>query len=286
MKLSINHLTRLFNIYGDNMEIRYFDDIEVGGGNSMLSTDLVLPGHLEMLREHNLDAIEVFYNPALYECLSKEFPVEFRKPFGRASIIEIDRLLEGMKDASTVSKRKRYIHLVGEAYGIDMQTGKRKILIRHDEPIDYRKWNDLKRDIDRNQIFQYRNSEVAVIIFVNLTLSTQKLYIERFKINTDLISLMVSRGQEPAHSVSPDFIPTEDVVSVTDPESLLEEYIRTSARLIIMGEKLEEPEKRALLRVRNYDKFVRLLVIPVLDHRSIDDFFRQVKLVYNFDRWI
>jgi hypothetical protein len=117
-------------------------------------------------------------------------------------------------------------------------------------------------------------------------LSTQKIYIERFKINTDLISLIVSRSQEPAHFISPDFIPTEDVVSVTDPASLLEEYIRINARLIIIGEKLEETEKRALLRVRNYDKFVRLLVVPVLTHQSIDDFFRQVKLVYNYDRWL
>jgi hypothetical protein len=286
MKLTVNQLTQLFDKCGDKIEIRYFEDIDIRGGSSLVSTDLVLPGHLKVLSENNLGTVEVFYNPALYECLSKEFPVEFRRHYGRASAIEIDRLLENMKNAGRASKRKRYIRLVGEAYGIDMHTGKRRILIRHDEPLDYRKWNDLKRDIDRNQVFLYRNSEVAVLIFVNLTLSSQKTYIERFKINTDLISLMVSRGQEPVHSIAPDFIPTEDVVSVTDPESLLEEYIRTNARLIIIGEKLEETEKRALLRVRNYDKFVRLLIIPVLDHRSIGDFFRQVKLVYNYDRWI
>ena len=286
MKLTINQLSELFNKYGDAIEIRYFDDLDIKKGNSILSRDLVLPGHLKMLAENNIDTIEVFYAPNLYEYLSKVFPVNFRKPSGRVTITEMDRLLENLKNANTQSKRKRYIRMVGEVYGIDRNTGRHVNLLRHDEPLDYKKWNELKRDIDRNQIFLYRNSEVAIIIFVNLTLSTQKIYIERFKINTDLISLIVSRSQEPAHFISPDFIPTEDVVSVTDPASLLEEYIRINARLIIIGEKLEETEKRALLRVRNYDKFVRLLVVPVLTHQSIDDFFRQVKLVYNYDRWL
>ena len=57
--------------------------------------------------------------------------------------------------------------------------------------------------MDRNQSFLYRNSEVAIIIFVDLKVASQKEYMERFKINTDLISLIVSRGQEQANMPSP-----------------------------------------------------------------------------------
>jgi hypothetical protein len=286
MKLTVNQLSHLFDRHGDKLEMRYFNDFEVGGGNSILSTDLVLPVHLKLLSENNIDAIEVFYNPVLYEYLSREFPVNFRRPYGRVTITEMDRLLENLTNANNQSKRKRYIRMVGEVYDIDKKTGRNIVVLRHDEPLDYRKWNELKRNIDRNQMLLYRNSEVAIIIFVNLILSSQKFYIDHFKINADLISLIVSRSLEPGHFISPDFIPTEDVVSVTDPSVLLEEYIRMNARLIIIGEKLEDSDKRALLQVRKYDKFVRLLVVPVLDHKSTNDFFRQVKLVYNNDRWL
>ena len=61
---------------------------------------------------------------------------------------------------------------------------------------------------------------------------------------------------------------------MTEPETLLEEYIRSNARLIIIGEKLDDSYKRALLQVRNYDKFVRLMVVPVLDHKNMHGFFQ------------
>ncbi len=284
MKLTLQQLSHLFEKHGDGIEIKYFDDILING-NCYLSTDLVLPAHLPKLEENELKEIEVFCTPSLYELLSKEFPVEFRKPYGGGRMSEMDKLLEELRDASAQSKRKRYVRMVGEVYGVDPKLGKRIILLRHNEPLDFKKWNNLKREFDRNQVFRYRNSEVAIIIFVDLKVARQKEYIERFKINTDLISLIVARSQEPGNIIAPDFIPTEDVVSVTEPGMLLEEYIRSNARLIIIGEKLDDFYKRALLQVRNYDRFVRLLVVPSIDHSSIHDFFYQVRLVYNNERW-
>ncbi len=284
MKLTIEQLSRLFGKYGDGIEIKYFDDILIKE-SCYLSTDLVLPAHLPRLTEQGIGEVEVFFTPGLYDYLTREFPAEFRKPYARCSMNEMDRLLEDLRDVNTQSKRKRYIRWVGEIYGVDRNLGKRIVLLRNNEPVDFKKWNNLKREVDRNQHFQYRNSEVAIIIFVDLKVARQKEYIERFKINTDLISLIVSRGQEPGNSIAPDFIATEDVISVTEPGVLLEEYIRSNARLIIIGEKLDDFYKRALLQVRNYDKFVRLLVVPSLDHNNVHDFFRQVKLVYNNERW-
>jgi hypothetical protein len=286
MKVTIQQLSHLFSKLGESIEIKYFDDIVITG-NCYLSTDLVLPAHLPRLTENGITELEVFYTPGLYEHLSKEFPAEFRKPYGRLLLSEMDKLLEDLRNANAQSKRKRYLRMVGDIYGVDMSLGKRVIHLRHNEPLDFKKWNNLKGVVDRNQLFLYRNSEVAIIIFVDLKVARQKEYIERFKINTDLISLIVSKSQEPGNIIAPDFIPTEDVISVTEPGILLEEYIRSSARLIIIGEKLDDFYKRALLQVRNYDKFVRLLVVPALDHqRNAHDFFHQVKLVYRNDRWL
>ncbi len=284
MKLTIEQLSHLFDKYGGSIEIKYFDDILIKE-SCYLSTDLVLPAHLPRLRENDITEVEVFFTQVLYEYLTQEFPAEFRRPYGRCTMSEMDKLLEDLRDANTQSKRKRYIRWIGEIYGVDKTLGKRIILLRNNEPVDFKKWNNLKRDVDRNQHFSYRNSEVAIIIFVDLKVARQKEYIERFKINTDLISLIVSKSQEPGNVIAPDFIATEDVISVTEPGMLLEEYIRSNARLIIIGEKLDDFYKRSLLQVRNYDKFVRLLVVPSLDHSNSHDFFHQVKLVYNNERW-
>jgi hypothetical protein len=286
MKLTIDHLARLFEKYADTVEIRYFNDVKVNDESHFISGDLVLPGHLKLFSERDISELEICYAPAMYELLSREFPIEFRNPYGRAALAQMDRLLENLRNANVQSKRKRYLKMVGDVYGTDSHTGRQAMLLEHDELLDYRKWNNLKRDVDRNHLFLYRNSELSVIIFVNLILGDRKIYIERFKINTDLISLIVTRCREMEHCISPDFNPTEDVVSVTDPSVLMEEYIRTNARLIIIGERLEDADKRALLQIRNYDKFVRLLVVPSLDHRNIKDFLTQVKLVYNYDRYL
>jgi hypothetical protein len=285
MKVTVQQLSHLFQKYGIGMEVKYFEDVVIKG-NCYLSTDLVLSAHLPKLLENDIHEIEVFYSPVLYEYLSREFAAEYRKPFGKLRMSEMDKLLEDLKNANIHSKRKRFIRNVGDICGVDKTVGKRVILLRHNEPLDFKKWNNLKREVDRSQTFLYRNSEVSIIIFVDLKVGNQREYVERFKINMDLISLIVSRGQEQANLPSPDFLATEDVISVTEPDALLEEYIRSNARLIIIGEKLDDSYKRALLQVRNYDKFVRLMVVPVLDHKNVHDFFKQVKMVYNYERWL
>lgn len=284
MKLTTDQLSHLFAAYSRDVEIRYFESYNAGG-NVFLPSDIVLPVHVRHLTDHGIREVEVFYTPQLYEILSKEFPAVFRKPFARVRMSDMDRILEELKNVNAHSTRKRFVRMVGDIYGLDMNTGRRTILLRHDEPLDFKKWNGLKRDFDRNQVFAYRNSEVSIIVFVDLRMGVHKDYIERFKINTDLISLLVSKGQEPAYQPAPDFIATEDVISVNDPSSLLEEYIKSNARLIIIGEKLDDEYKRALLQVRNYDRFVRLMVVPSIDQRNMADFFRQLRLVYCYDRW-
>jgi hypothetical protein len=175
--------------------------------------------------------------------------------------------------------------MVGDVYRYERNENRITVLFNHGQTLDVDMWNTLKRDFDKNQKFYYRFSEVAIIIFVDLNVQPGPDYIDKFKINVDLISLMVSKSIND-YQIAPDFIPTEHVISVTDPQRLLDEYIRTTARMIIIGEKLGDSYKKALREVKQYDRFVRMMVVPTINHKDMDHFFQQVKLVYNYDRWL
>ncbi len=285
MKVPIKILRILFEKYGDIINVKYLSDLTVKG-RTFLSKDLVLEDHLRFLAAYDIKEVDVFYDQLLYEYLSTEFPVEYRVPYGSLNFMDMDRHLEILTDVHNMSRRKRYIHIIDEIYGADPATGKTIPVIHHNEAIDYRKWNNMKREISKNQMLSYRNSEVAIILFMDLTMKSKSEYVEHFKKNIDLVSTMVSEKTYSGISIAPDFIPTEDIISVTDPGKLLEEYIRHNARLIIVGEKLNDSFKDSLIDVKKYDKFVRMLVIPNLDCSNLQDFVRQVKLVYNSERWL
>ncbi|MCU0847956.1 MAG: hypothetical protein MUD12_08735 [Spirochaetes bacterium] len=283
MLLKIDQLAFLFNKYQENIEIKYFEDIVVRG-NCFLPNDIILPDHLRLLAENRIEEIEVVYDSMLYECLINEYPVDYRRPGGKLTFFEMDRYLEQLEEISSQSKRKRFIYIIGDVYGLDFKAGKRIIHLHHNEELDYRKWNIIKREIDKSHIFYYRFSESKIIIFVDMS-QTDSNYVEKFKKNADLISLLVSKMPDSSIVLSPDFLPTEDVLSVTDPRNLLNEYIKTNARLIVIGEQLNDMYKTALINVRRYDKFVRMMVVPSIDYRNLNHFFKQIKLVYNSERW-
>ncbi|HOO72291.1 MAG TPA: hypothetical protein PK926_11065 [Spirochaetota bacterium] len=283
--MTVEQLDQLFERYPQSdLDLKYFDRLSIRGQN-FLTADLVLKSHIDVLRQNKIGEIEVFYTPVMYEFLCEEFPETYRRPVGRISFVDMDRYLETLDDINTHSHRKRFISIVGDIYGIDHKEGKRIKILCHGDKLNYRKWNTIKREVSKNQQFLYRNSEWTIIVFVNLSLTADEDYVERFKKNTDLISILVSKKQECNEEISPDFVPTEDVISVTDPDRLLAEYISGNARLIIIGENLNDSYKKALLDVRRYDKYVRMIVVPSLDHKNLDHFLRQVKLVYNSDRW-
>ncbi len=284
MNITLENLSLLFKKYGDSISIKYFDDV-ILKGTCYLSSDILLPDHLHVLSENKRDTIEIFYDSGIYRLLCDEFPEEYRRAHGRFSMTEVDKYLEELKDASATSRRKRFIFAINEFYGIDPDRGRKTISIANNEPIDYKKWNLVKRNIDKGQYLYYRNSETKIIVCVDMAMRADAPYIDRFRVNIDLISLLVSMTPDNPDYFAPDYNPTTDVVSVTDPESLLEEYIKTNARMIIIGEKLNEAYKKGLMEVIKYDKYVRMLVVPALDLKNKDHFLRQVKLVYNSNKW-
>ena len=284
MKISIEHLRIIFKKYGSEAEMKYFDGINLRT-RKFLAGDILLEEHLDVIEQNRFYEIEILFNDILYEYLNHALPAVYRKPYTKKPFIEVDRLLENLQQVNTLSGRQRYITIVGDIYGFDSKEGRKVILFSHGEPVDFKKWNSVKRDMDKNKIISFRNGEVPIIVFVNLVRENKSGYVESFRKNTDLISILVS--QRPDHQFLPsnDFIPTEDVISVTSPEELLDIYKTSNARLIIIGENIDGDYKTALMNVRSYDKFVRMMVVPGIDHRNRDHFHKQVQLVYNSDRW-
>lgn len=284
MKISVKHLEILFKKYRHDLKIRYLFDLKTKT-NLFLSGDFMLENHMDIFRNSGIENIDIHFDGKMYELMTAEFPCEYRRAYATVDFMELDRRLETLDRINTLSGRKRHFIMIGDIYGFDQKTLKKSILIEHGEPVDYKKWNTVKRVIEKNRTFSYRNSEVPIIIFVNLTTNSHAGYIERFKKNVDLVTCMLSCKMEKDHKIANDFINTEDIISVTEPDALFDVYVKSCARLIIIGEELDQAYKNSLINVKRYDKFVRMLVVPAIDHRNLDHFFRQVKLVYNSDKW-
>lgn len=285
MNIPLEKLLALKDEYANqNISCVYLEDFAAGGrkyraGDDVTQSDII---HLQKCK---IGGVEIEFNERFYNILAGRFPLEYRRPYGVMDFLSMDRHLELIGSASAATKRKRCILTVGDIYGFDQGTGRRLVLATHNEPVDYKRWNEMKRFMIKDQRFHYRNSECGIIIFINMKPDAETDYVERFRKNADLVAALVTRKKSVKVEIAPDFIPTEDVTSVTDPETLLDMYKKTNARLIIIGENISETYKRSLLQVKQYDRFARMMVVPMLNPRELEHFLLQVKLVYNSDRW-
>ncbi|HSV97060.1 MAG TPA: hypothetical protein VLM75_09015 [Spirochaetota bacterium] len=285
MKASLEQLKVLWRKYNpDFLRCSYFFSFTLRG-RTFHADDEIQAGDLAYLEECGYQQVEINYAESFYNLLSAEFPLEYRRPYGTMDFINVDRHLDILNNTNKLSRRKRFLYVIGDIYSIDTVNGKNTILFGHNEPLDYRTWNEKKRRVSKEQKFNYRNSECGIILFVNMKPNAETNYVERFKKNMDLVTSIVTRKKDSWVEIAPDFIPAEDTISVNDPDNLLEIYRNTNARLIIIGETISESYKRSLLQVKQYDKFVRMMVVPNINPGDIDHFLTQVKMVYNADRW-
>jgi hypothetical protein len=286
MKVPIQKLIALRNIYNINFNLSclYFENFLVKGKKFFASDDVTI-SDLEYMQNFDVEHVEVMFSEKFYNILSNEFPLEYRKPFGFMDFMEMDRHLELLDKVNTLTKRKRFLYVVGDIIGVDPNASKRIILASHNDVLDYKKWNIMKRYVVKDQKFFYRNSETGIMLFVDLTPDSERAFVERFRKNTDLVTAIVSTKKDFEVEIAPDFIPIEDVISVNDPGKLFETYKTSNSRLIIIGENISDSYKQALLDVKQYDKYVRMMLVPSIDLRDLTHFLLQVKLVYNSDRW-
>ncbi len=284
MKIDTEKLNHIFAKYNNEFECHYQSDLFLGGKKIRAGSE-IMALHVIKLREAGVKEIDVVYDVTMYEYLTREFPGDYRKPVLWLDYYQVDRLLEELEKVNGQSRRKRFLTIIGDVYGRQTQALQKNIVMRHGDRLEYNKWKTMKMLIDSQQKFFCRNSEHGIILFVNLKSEGGQDYVSKFNRHAELTTAIVSRRKSGMMEISPDFIPSEDVYSVTIPGKLLEEYIQTGARLIIIGDELTKTHKEALLQVRDYDPFVRMMVAPPLDPQNLDHFLQQVKIVYNTDRW-
>jgi len=284
MIVVVKQIEKLLNLYHDKIDIQYLEDYRFRG-HRFNEGDIIILENLSVFSFNKIDEINVKFSEKLYYYLVKEFGKEYREYSSTASFYEMDKKLENFKIINKKSNRKRHFLIHGDIFKNSTNQNSENLILNHGEKLDYENWNLIKKNLNKKELMKYRTSETGILIFVDMTETDEVTYVDKFKKNTDLISVMVSERDIKGETISKDFQPIYDVNSVTNYDNLLPEYIKTNSRMIIIGEPLTDKHKKALMSVRKYDPYVRMMVVPTLDHNKLDHFFKTVKYVYNGDRW-
>lgn len=283
MIVEIKKLQYLINKYTDEFNCFYYNDVVIDGKKHKAGTEVLLLDTNQLMASGTKE-LEVQYNVTLYEYLCREYPVEYRKPVRWVDSGTLERSLVELEQINAQSKRKRFVYIVGDIYRSDGKPSQKEIVLRHGDRLDFAKWKSNKIYIDSGQKFFLRNSEIGIIIFGTIK-SEDFADKDGYRKKLDLIGSMLSHRFDKKFEISPDFIPNKDIYTVVNPGKLAEEYINTNAKIIAISETLTAAHKEALLQVKRYDPFVRMMVLPPLSPDTIDDILLQLKLVYNTDRW-
>jgi hypothetical protein len=284
MKIDIYKLHKLYDTYHDEFTCHLYADVVASGKKFKAGSELLLYDIVQ-LKKSRVFEIEVVFNVTLYEYLNREYPVEYRRPAMWLDYTALERYLEELDAANAQSKRKRYLTLVGDVYRGDIKSGQTQAVLRHGDRLEFNKWRVSKMYIDTSQKFFLRTSETGIIVFGALRAEEYADETDGYRKKIDLMGAMLSHRNDKKFEIAPDFIPNKDLRIVALPGQLAEEYINTEARLIIIDENLTAPQKDALLQVRNYDQFIRLMLAPPLTHQNIEHVLLQIKMMYNTERW-
>ncbi len=284
MIVEIKKLQYLINKYTDEFNCYYQNDVVIDGKKHKAGTEVLFIDTNQLVK-NGVRELEVQYNVTLYEYLIREYPVEYRRPVRWVDSVTMEKMLAELEQVNAQSKRKRFLYVIGDVYRSDARPGQQDIIFRHGEKIDYQKWKANKIIIDNSRKFFLRDSETGIILFGDVQSDDYVDEKDGYRKKVDLIGAMLSHKFDKKFEISPDFIPNKDVFRVEITGRLAEEYIKTNARLIAFRETLTAAHKEALLQVKRYDPFVRMMVLPPINPETIDDILIQLKMVYNTDRW-
>jgi len=284
MKIDIYKLHKLYDTYHDEVTCHLYSDVVVGGKKLKAGSELLLYDIVQ-LKKSRIFEVEVVFNVTLYEYLNREYPVEYRRPVMWLDYSELDRHLEELEAANAQTKRKRFLTVIGDVYRGDVKSGQSMAVLKHGDRLDYSKWRVNKMYVDTGQKFLLRTSETGIIQFGALKAEEYADETDGFRKKLDLMGSMLAHRSDKKFEIAPDFIPNKDLRIVALPGQLLEEYINTNARLIVIDETLSPAQKEALIQVKNYDPFLRLMLSPPLTAQNIEHVLLQVKMMYNTERW-
>jgi hypothetical protein len=235
------------------------------------------------IKEEGVDEIDLLFSNSLYKMLNVLNPDKFKDPCDYKSFIEIDKLINSFKNVNRFSKRKRHFSFLCEIYNIN-DNGFNPI-IKFNETIDDEKWNYIKTKISKikkDTKFPILYNEVGIIVCVDLTKQNDSNFIERFKKNADLCSLLVQKKHNNRNiNISSELNELTDIWTVNELDKLLETYIEKNARLIVIGDNLNETYRAALLKVKNYDKFARFFVVNNINPGDSNELLMSISSAYH-----
>jgi hypothetical protein len=234
------------------------------------------------MKEEGVEQIDILFSNSLYKMLNVLYPQRYKDACAYKSFIEIDKIMNTFKYVNKFSKRKRYFSFLCEIYNIN-DNGFNPV-INFNEMIDDEKWNYIKTKIakiKKDTKFPILFNEIGIIICVDLTKQNDSNFIEKFKKNADLCSLLVQKNHNCSNfNISSEFNELTDIWTVNEPEKLLHTYIEKNARLIVIGDSLNETYRSALLKVKNYDKFARFFVVNNINPNDSNDLLISIKNAY------
>ncbi|MBN2039774.1 MAG: hypothetical protein JW864_07020 [Spirochaetes bacterium] len=241
---------------------------------------------IESFRNNGVEYIDLKFSNSLYRMLVIYRPDRYKEPSTVKSFIEIDKIINTFESLNKMSKRKRYISFMYELYN---KNDKYTPLFRFNEPIDYRKWNLIKRHIKKDTRLPILYNEIGIIVFVDLTNNNNGKsgnYIERFKKNVDLCSILTQRKTDNVNfKISSEFNRLTDIWTVNEPERLLDTYIERNAKLIVIGDKINDAYKSALLNVKKYDKYARYIVATDINPNDTNELLINIKRAYHMNNY-
>jgi hypothetical protein len=236
--------------------------------------------HYEVLLRNGINKIEVVFSELLFAKLVSLFPQTYRLPFATKNFIDFDKYMSAIDDANRLSKRKRSVISATEI------TNKGIIIIGYGEDITFEKWNRIKGGVDRKTEISFYSSERGVLL-VTFMKATDSNYLQKFFMHSEAVALFVEKMKNEGFVLSPDFYADTDVYTATSEEESFSKYVETNVRLVvIVDSNITEDYKNLIVKLRTYDRFVRINAITNLSPANELEVLKAIKKSYLTDNFL
>lgn len=263
MKITIEEALKIKEKYGDSIPIVYTKDMyfldKITKSEIRFFQGMQFEyEHYEVFSRNNITEIDVVFSELLLAKLSSNFPEKYRPPLYVKSFLDFDRYISAMDDANRLSKRKRFVISATEIIS------KGQVILRYKEDITFEKWNKLKTFIDKKSEIPFYSSERGILL-VTLTSASDSNYLQKFFLHSEAVALFVEKVNKINFTIAPDLYTETDIFTATKEEEVLEKYMKTNIRLIVIVDNtIDEKYKNLIIKLKTYDRFVRFSAITDL----------------------
>jgi len=285
MQIKIDEALRVIEKYGGSVpviyqrDIRFVDKLTKHEIRFFQGTTFDFD-HYDVLLRNGIDKIDVVYSELLFAKLVSLFPQTYRLPFATKSFIDFDRYISAIDDANRLSKRKRTVFSTMEIFS------KGEVIIGYNEEISFEKWNRIKGSIDRKAEISFYSSERGLLL-VTFMKATDSNYLQKFFMHSEAVALFVEKIKKEGIILSPDFYSDTDVYTATSEEETFSKYVNTNVRLVvIVDSNITESYKNLIVKLRTYDRFVRISAITSLSPANELEVLKAIKKSYLTDNFL